>query len=172
MTPTPLKRAAAALAASLLLTAAPAARAELNKGDRFEDWTVNCEAPKPPATKQRCFILQNILVKDSRQPILLIAVGLLGDNRRPAAVLTVPLGVFLPAGLTLTVPDAAPVLMVFETCTPKGCRAALALAGDVLAGMRKGGKAQITLMDGRRRQINLPVSLKGFDAGFSAVEKQ
>jgi invasion protein IalB len=166
-----LYRVWAGLVLGLSLASAPAS-ADLKQGEKFDDWTVGCEAPKAEGATARCFIFQNILVKESRQQILLMAIGLLGENKQPAAILTVPLGVFLPAGLTLTVPDVKPVRVVIETCLPKGCRGAVALNDELLEALRKGDKAQVTLMDARRRQINLPVSLKGFTKGFAAVKAQ
>jgi invasion protein IalB len=166
-----LYRVWAVLVLGLSLAPAPAS-ADLKQGEKFDDWTVGCETPATDGAPARCFIFQNILVKESRQQILLMAIGLLGENKQPAAILTVPLGVFLPAGLTLTVPDVKPVRIAIETCLPKGCRGAVALNDELLEALRKGDKAQVTLMDARRRQINLPVSLKGFTKGFAAVKAQ
>jgi invasion protein IalB len=167
------RRAPALLAgAALVLLAGLSPAAALDSGERFEDWTVACEKPKDPAQTPRCFISQKILVKDNRQPILLIGAGLLGPDKRPAIILTVPLGVYLPGGLTLTVPDVKPMRLPFETCLPGGCRAGVVLNDELLAGLRKGDKAVVTLNDARRRLINLPISLKGLSRGFDAVLKQ
>lgn len=160
-----------ALILGLSLVSTPAS-ADLKQGDKFDDWTVGCETPAADGAPARCFIFQNILVKESRQQILLMAIGLLGENKQPAAILTVPLGVYLPAGLTLTVPNAKPVRIVIEACLPKGCRGAVALNDELLDALRKGDKAHVALMDARRRQINLPISLKGFTKGFAAVQAQ
>lgn len=150
----------------------PAQAQALKAGEKFGDWTVGCEKPQGEATAERCFIFQNVVVRENRQQVLLIAVGLHGDEKQPATILTVPLGVYLPAGLTLAVPGAKPIRIVIETCTTKGCRGATALDEQVLDSMRQGDRAQVSLMDVRRRQINLPVSLKGFTKGFAAVQQQ
>ncbi len=166
-----------ALAGSLLavlgsLFAAPS-YAAVKKGQHFEDWTVGCE--KPPGEKtERCFIYQTVVNKKSNQPVLQMAVGYLPgkakNDDRPAALLTLPLGVALPPGVGFKIDDGKMIRLQFERCVPTGCIAGFPLNNDLLGKLKKGLKVEVRVSDGQK-VVTLPLSLKGFTAGFEALEK-
>jgi invasion protein IalB len=167
--------AAMAVAAGMALPV-PAA-AQIAQGDRFGDWSVGCEKPPPEdaqagSAPARCFIFQDVVTQENQQQVLLIAVGLEGDRKRPAVLLRVPLGLYLPAGLVFAVPGAEPLHVEIETCLPEGCRGGALLNESILNAMRRGERARVTLTDLRQRELELPVSLIGFTKGFAAVQAQ
>lgn len=164
-----LSAAAPALAQVKPPEGAPGA-APVAKADQFGDWVRQCDPPQDgkPGT---CFILQKTIMKESGQQVMAIGVGYYGEKQVPAAIITAPLGIFLPVGLTLTVPGVEPVRVVVESCTPQGCRGGTALTDEILAAMKKGERAEIGMQDMRRRPVNLPISLKGFTAGFATLKK-
>ena len=92
-------------------------------------------------------------------------------HNKLVVVVTVPLGIFLPGGLTFSVPGTAPARVAIETCVIKGCRAGLVLAEPLLNAMLNGTRARVSLQNMRRRPINLPISLDGFSAGLAALPK-
>jgi len=137
---------------------------------RFDDWRRQCEPPQP-GKPETCFVFQKVVVKETGRELLAIAIGYLGEKRIPAAILTVPLGIYLPHGLVFTVPGVQPIRVVVETCTPQGCRGGTALSDDILAAMRKGERGEVTLQDARQHTVNLPISLKGFTRSFASLNK-
>lgn len=145
----------------------------LKKGQHFDDWTVGCE--KPPSEKtERCFIYQTVVNKKNNQPVLQMAVGYLpGKDKsqdRPAALLTLPLGVALPPGVGFKIDDGKMIRLQFERCVPNGCIAGFPLDNDMLDKLKKGLKIEVRVSDGQQ-VVTLPISLKGFTAGFNALEK-
>lgn len=163
--------AAATILAAGVTVCVPAT-AQIAEGDRFGDWSVGCEQAQPGSAQARCFIFQDVVTQEDQQQVLLIAVGLEGEQRRPAVLLRVPLGLYLPAGLTLTAPGAEPLHVELETCLPEGCRGGALLNESMLNAMRRGDQARVTLTDLRQRELELPVSLTGFTKGFAAVLEQ
>lgn len=148
-----------------------AAMAQPAQGQQIGDWVARCTIPQGAQT-QSCALLQNIQQKTpdgQRRSLLAITVGYQGPNKVPTAILRVPLGIYLPAGLTLEFPGAKPVRIVLEICAPNGCVGAAALSPEMLDAMRKGDRGKVALQDNRRRTINIPISLKGFTAGFAAL---
>lgn len=137
-------------------------------GQKFKDWTARCETP-PGSTVERCYIFQNIVLKDSKQRVLHMAVGFLAANDKPAAVLTMPLGISLPPGVSISIDDAPPKPVVVERCDPSGCIGAFALDDSSIAALRAGRQAHVHFYDGTRRKISVPVSLLGFTAGFASL---
>ena len=156
------------LTAALMVAAAGAAGANPEHGQIFKDWTARCETP-PGANIERCYIFQNIVLKQSGQRVLHMAVGYLAANGQPAAVLTLPLGISLPPGVSISIDDAAPSPLVIERCDPSGCIGALALDDALLAALKRGRRARVSFYDGTRTKVSVPVSLLGFTAGFGAL---
>ena len=151
-------------------TVPPEGAAPARPFQQFDDWRRQCDPPVP-GKPESCFIFQKIVSKDSGQNLLAIAFGYYGEKQVPAAIVTVPLGVFLPAGLKLEVPGAKPITIGVETCTQQGCRGGSALTDDDLAALKKGTQATFTMEDQHRRPLTLPISLKGFSKGFASLKK-
>ena len=148
-----------------------AAMAQPAQGQQYGDWVARCTIPQGAQT-QSCALLQNIQQKapdGQRRSLLAITIGYQGPNKVPTAILRVPLGIYLPAGLTLEFPGAKAVRIVLEICAPNGCVGAAAMTAELLDAMRKGERGKVALQDNRRRTINIPISLKGFTAGFAAL---
>lgn len=162
----------ALLLAALLLIAGPgASRAAPADGQQFRDWTVRCEAAQE-AGKAPCYLFQNLLLKSQNKRLLHVAVGFMQDGaegKRPAAFLTLPLGVSLPGGLSLTVDDGKARRLRYERCDASGCLAPLALNEDLVKALKGGRWARVAFFDAARREVSVPVSLMGFTAGFNSL---
>ncbi len=84
--------------------------------------------------------------------------------------MTVPLGVLLPSGVALKVDKGQRFDAPFKICTAKGCEAGIPRDDLLLRTMKRGLVARIAFLDGiTRRQITVPVSLKGFAAAFRTL---
>jgi len=152
---------------SVLLVSGPV-RAEPVHGQTFKNWTTRCE--KSPGTSlERCFIFQNLVLKDSGQRLVHMAVGYLAANGQAAAVITMPLGISLPPGATISVDGGAAEDIVIERCDTNGCVGAIALSDEMVEALKRGREAHISFHDASRRRISVPVSLLGFTAGFSTL---
>jgi invasion protein IalB len=160
---------AACLGAGASVPAAP------QNGQAFRDWMVTCEGQpddQPGAddgAAPQCYIVQNIALKESGQRLLHVAVGYPPQRERPAAIITLPLGIFLPAGIGLAVDDGEPLRVPVQHCLTVGCRALLALDENLVSQLKAGHQARITFQDSSRREIGVPVSLLGFTAGLRAL---
>jgi invasion protein IalB len=142
---------------------------EAKEGDRFDDWTVGCEKlGEGDKAQERCFIYQTVVNNDTDQPVLQVAIGYLPGDDKPAAILTVPLGVALPPGMGISVDEGKAIGVPYERCVPKGCIAGIPLNDEIIGQFKRGNKAQVLLHDGTRR-VALPVSLKGFTKGFDSL---
>lgn len=143
-------------------------RAEPKHGQSFKNWTTRCE--KSPGTSvERCFVFQNLVLKESGQRLVHMAVGYLAANGQPAAVITMPLGISLPPGATISVDGGKPEEIVIERCDTNGCVGAVTLSDRLVAALKRGREAHIGFHDGSRRRIAVPVSLLGFTAAFNSL---
>jgi len=144
--------------------------AAVEDGQQFKDWRASC--PKPEEGQEvRCFIFQNLAVRESNQPVLSVRVGFVpaDGTEKPAVLLTVPMGVFLPVGIEVKVDEGEGVRLAYQVCNQGGCVAALPLDEPRLAQFKAGQRANVTFQDGRRQPVTVPVSLSGFTAGFTAL---
>ena len=111
------------------------------------------------------------IITESGQRLLTLAAGYLGPKGEPWITLSVPLGMFLPAGVALKVDEEERFDVPFKICTAKGCDAGNPLDEVLLKSMKSGLVARIAFLDGiTRRQITVPVSLKGFAAAFRTLK--
>ena len=137
-------------------------------GQTFKDWTARCEQT-PGSGIERCFIFQNLVLKESGKRLVHMAVGYLAANGKAAAVITMPLGISLPLGASISVDGGTPENVVIERCDANGCIGAVALSERFIADMKRGREARIAFHDGSRRRIAVPLSLLGFTAGFNTL---
>ena len=141
-------------------------------GEKFGDWVKRCEAATGDRP-QRCFISQLVVLaqNDKRRNVLFVAMGYLGSKKTPGVILRVPLalGTYLPAGLVLSVPGTKPMRIMVDPCLPGGCNAAAKLPPEIIAAMQKANRGTVELHTIRKQKLVLPISFKGFTAGFASL---
>lgn len=165
-----LTKAFGLTAAAALLTcvvAAPCAAAEDTA--KFGNWTAKCEESKGQV-QGGCFIFQNLVLREGGQRVLQFAVGYVATTEAPIALLSLPLGISLPPGVTIRIGDAEPTRVIVERCEPNGCRAGLKLTERLLQQLRDGTQLTVTFHDAERRPIEVPLSLEGFEAGLNSLQ--
>ena len=154
--------------AALLIGKISAAQAAPEPGTVFKDWTVGCEQTNG-AEIQSCYIFQNLVLKEGGQRILHVAVGQLSSNKKPAAIITFPLGISLPPGVSIRIDEGETRKFGIERCHTNGCIGAVGLDEKIIEELKGGQQAHIGFHDTNRREILIPVSLKGFTAGYKSL---
>ncbi|MEX2617908.1 MAG: invasion associated locus B family protein [Alphaproteobacteria bacterium] len=154
-------------AALLCLFLASPVQAQNPHGQIFDAWRVQCNSPTgAPAV---CQMFQNIVVKDSGEPVLRFFVGYQGEGETPIGVLVVPLGVHLPSGITLKIDDGQAYELTIEVCLPNGCRARFGFDRNFLDLFKQGSNGTVSFVGGNRQPFNVPISLIGFTAALKAI---
>lgn len=135
----------------------------------FKDWTATC--PTADTQHPLCFIMQNLALKKTGKRILSVRVGPLSGNGQPMLLVTVPLGVFLPAGIELSIDGANAKRVDYQFCNAEGCSAVIALSPGALERLKAGRQARVVFEDARERPISVPVSLLGFTAAYAHISR-
>lgn len=161
-----MRAAALILAVGLTLTTPGAAAQDTEK---FGNWTAKCEESRGKV-QGGCFIFQNLVLREGGQRVLQFAVGYVATTEAPIALLSLPLGISLPPGVSIRIGDAQPTRVIVERCEPNGCRAGLKLNDALLSQLRQGTQLTVTFHDAERRPIEVPLSLDGFEAGLEALK--
>lgn len=145
--------------------------------DDFGDWGFVCSKAEEAGSRESCNLFQTALLNagqdgDESQPqrLLLTRIGYLGETERPLLLVTAPLGILLPQGISVTVGEGEPVRFAVQRCDAGGCLGFTAMTDELLEAFRKGSKAQVTFHDAQRRAINVPLSLKGFIKGMAELK--
>ncbi len=164
---------AAVLSAVAFSLLSPFAWSKPENGEQFKDWAIRCETPKN-AKEEVCAMFQAVSVKKDKdseksQRLLLFQVRYGKGQKQPSALITVPLGVLLPAGVAFKVDEGDEMKLPFSICMPGGCVAGTLLKDNVIWSMKAGNKATVTVINAARQTVPIPVSLKGFTAALNSL---
>jgi invasion protein IalB len=137
----------------------------------FDSWEERCK--KTADGSDPCLLYQ--LLKDSTgNPVSEITIFALPDGQQAVTGATVvaPLETLLTKQLGLAIDGATPKIYPFAFCTKDGCISRVGFTADELAALKKGTKATVTIVPAAApdKTVVLDISLKGFTAGYTAVE--
>ena len=134
----------------------------------FGNWTVRCESNQKESDTD-CIILQSIVLKTGGDPILEFAVGYAPEDGVPTVIISLPLGISLPPGITIQIDDGDVASFPIERCEPNGCRAGMKLREATLAQLKTSVQVNITFHDNQRQPVSVPLLLEGFAEGFKTL---
>ena len=146
-------------------------------GQVFGDWVERCTptpppgaSPPAPGEQNVCFIMQQVMDQNTQRPLLKITIGFFGEPRQAGAVIAMPLGVPLARGLEISVDGKEIRTVPFQICRRDGCQAYMLMDEAAVGAFKAGGQAQARVASTENESIDLPISLKGFTAGFGAIQ--
>lgn len=139
--------------------------------ERYQDWDVACLAPDDGARGDghiQCAMQQQALEPRSHRRVM--SIRLETDGTQVRGVATVPFGLDLVRGLTLT-NASQPVgdVYSFSTCLPTGCLVPLSFDDQQWASLLKEPKAVFTAMTFSGKPMKLFFSTKGLDQALQRV---
>ena len=163
------------------LVAMAALGASARAETRFGDWELVCppngsqQAEIKPGNagidvvggKSTCRLQQAQAANAGRDIVFLF--NIVRQDKRNVAVVSVPLGVYLPAGLELRVDGGKARRAVFEACNLTGCHAGFALNAGLEWALKRGRMLTVTLRDTKASAVPITVSLDGITAGLKAL---
>ena len=137
-------------------------------GNTLSKWITKCTAPKKE-TAAYCTIQQTIIVSKTRQRLLSFTVKVPSDAPLPAMMIQLPMGLFLPDGIKVSIDGKNPLSLKIQTCNREGCFAGSAISSDMLASMIRGKRLTITFSNLAKKKITVPVVLEGFGQSYQKV---
>lgn len=163
-------RFTAAVLLPAVLFLPPVASAAPKDGQAFGSWQARCAKPEG-ASKEQCLIEQEVTDKDKKRVLLRMAVTLRPKDKEYFGLLTMPLGILLPTGVSFQVDKAEPKRIPVLRCMATGCVARFGLDQKLLASLKAGTQAKVTYLVGPKRPVSVNVSLNGFTAGVNALKQ-
>ena len=148
--------------------AADACYAQGSVRAKHGDWETRCETP-PGASYEQCAIVLSVVDQD--RPNLTLVVIVLNTADRKARLMRViaPLGVLLPAGVSLQIDDADAGRLSFLQCQPNGCIAQLALDDALLGKLKTGKTMTLGIFQTPEQGVGVPASLTGFKEAYEQL---
>lgn len=140
------------------------------------DWKVSCEE-KPADAKsdaqESCGMIQTATHPERKNVALTLVLVKSVQNEKPVTMMRVlaPIGVFLPTGVALEIDGNAVGRVPFTRCLPQVCVAFAEASPPTLEKLKKGGKAKFIIYEAPGLGIGLDLSLKGFTASFTELQK-
>ena len=132
-------------------------------------WSVGCAATERTAALN-CALEQRVFVANTGQLIGSVSVRLPGDTKEPVMTITTPLGLFLPAGISIAIDEDTAQMLEVQTCDAHGCYAESPVSDTLLTKMFKGKKLNVGFQDLSKRPINLSLSLTGFSGAYARIK--
>jgi len=133
------------------------------------NWASRCAADGRQSVLD-CSVEQSIVETKSRQLLMQIVVHVPPDTRKPVLTVQLPLGLFLPAGVTIRFDEGKPERFDVETCDQKGCYLQIPISNEMLGEMAKGKQMSVTFQNLSKQDIGVPVSLAGFTVAYDKIK--
>ena len=117
--------------------------------------------------------MQQQQVDSEDRTVMAVAVGRVPGTSNVGLLILLPLGILLPAGVTMQIDGGAAIPLEVERCEREGCRIERILEPDLLNRLKAGTKATVFFQavdpQGKRQRLGVPISLLGFTAALNEV---
>jgi invasion protein IalB len=130
-------------------------------------WMVNCT--NVPGGFD-CRASQTLLFTKTGMRALTLAVQTKPSAKAPVMLMQLPLGVYLPAGVTLQIGKEAANASPFLTCDQSGCLAEHAVTNKEITAMEAGADLTVAVKDLNKAPINFRVPGLGFAEAFAKMK--
>ena len=138
---------------------------------QFKDWMVRCGRPDEQGP-ELCEMQQQQIDREDRT-VMAVAVGEVPGTPDLGLLIVLPLGILLPAGVTMQIDGGAEIPLQVERCERQGCRIERLLEPALLNQLKGGKEAKVFFEvydpQGERRRLGVPISLLGFTAALNEV---
>ena len=138
---------------------------------QFQDWMVRCG--RPEGQEQEVCEMQQQQVDSDDRTVMAVAVGRVPGTSDVGLLILLPLGILLPAGVTMQIDGGAEIPLQVERCERQGCRIEHLVETELLNRLKAGTKATVYFEavdpQGKRQRLGVPISLLGFTAALNEV---
>ncbi len=131
-------------------------------------WTIRCETPTS-YQHNSCIMYQEILLKKDGLPVLQFSIGLAEPGQDPIVLITLPLGIYLPTGVSLMIDEQEKVNFPIERCDPDGCHMLVTLTDSRINTLKNAQQLKVFFNDSESSPIVISLSLFGFKDAFSRI---
>ncbi|WP_416898819.1 MAG: invasion associated locus B family protein [Minwuia sp.] len=119
---------------------------------------------------RKCVLLQVATATENDKVSAAMTVARGGEGGQQfVARFEVPIGVYLPGGLSLNIDGRDFGAIPYQTCYPDRCAAIAMLSEEHVTALKAGARAVLTLYANPKTPLTVPISLSGITAGMGAL---
>ncbi len=164
------------LAVSMSFAAAPSLAQEPVLGGEAEaaaaptaQWSGRCVSDGRQLSAD-CTMIVRAFVGANRQVVGTASLRFPPDGAAPSLQVSVPLGIYLGAGIGFNIDGAAAQQLDLQTCDRNGCYGNGAVSPETLGAMQNGQKLNIVFQSMSKQAVTLEMSLVGFTAVYEKLK--
>lgn len=133
------------------------------------DWLVTCT---PPNTKHRsCMMSQTLSSRTLKKTVSVLAIGKDRAGKLKASI-RLPVGVALPAGVTVSIEHQKQFTVPYSACHRIGCFAPFDLTDTMLGQMGKTPTVSVVARSVSEQALTLNFSTRGFPAAYETFLRE
>jgi invasion protein IalB len=117
-----------------------------------------------------CRASQTLVNKNTGQRLLTLVVRTAPDAKKPMMLIQVPLGTYLPAGVTLQIGKDAGKKLPLESCNQEGCLTEYPVTDAEIAAMQHGADVAVLVRDVTKAPATFRVPGLGFAEAYSKMK--
>lgn len=126
------------------------------------------EIKEKEATKKKiCMTHHESLNAKTGQPLISAAVRSVAGHKKERLLITVPLGMALPAGVHIKIDKNEPVKFNYSFCHVGGCVGETQMTDAILKQMKAGEKMVVATIAISGKPVGFPVPLSGFGKAYA-----
>lgn len=144
------------------------AQAQEGNADASSAWATRCVSTSWN-TPEICTASHNVVVEETGQLFLKVEFEHRFEVGDVVMKLTVPLGLYLPAGLQVSADDSQVAALEIETCDANNCRAAIAMSRDALEQMQGADALEVALSANANATRSVPVPTVGLSEALRRI---
>jgi invasion protein IalB len=156
-------------AAQAATPVAPPASGEGAPQPQGTEWVSRCASEARQGALE-CALEQTAVLQKTGQLIAAVSVRVPADTHQPTLAVQIPVGLFLPAGVSLQIDDKKPLTLPLQTCDLKGCYAAMPISPDMLAELKGGKKLAVSFQNLTKENISVPLQLANFEQAYQKIQ--
>lgn len=146
--------------------ATPPGTAKATPAKKSPGWSVRCDNP---GKKLQCKAFQNVFMQKTGQLFLSVSVSQPEKEKNGAMMLQLPLGLFNPAGVTVSIDGGKAETFPIQTCDKSGCFAGAPIPPEKLTELTKGQKLTVVFENLQKKKITVGVPLNGFGEAYKKL---
>jgi len=130
-------------------------------------WSVNCTTGQAGLD---CRAFQTVFVKRTGQRFMTVAVRVPPETKTPNMLFGLPLGTYLPAGVSLQFGKEAAKTLPVQSCDRSGCVAEYAVTEAEIGAMLKGANLTVAVQNQQKQPVKLEVPVAGFAEAYAKIK--
>lgn len=132
-------------------------------------WVVNCSSAGTGG-ELKCQMMQTIFLAKTKQRILAVVIFRKKDSPVLLMRVGLPHGIYLPAGLNISVDGKSLDKYLIENADENGSYANISLVDDLMAVLKNGNKIEFSMLNLEKDSVNITISLKGFATSIDSLK--